>query len=424
MKNVKTTLTRSAFALAVAVVAVSCKKDKVEEPMESSAYRPYHLVMGQGSTGESLTFSQGVTVEKMMNENHTVSFNNFGFEVPSVRTARVYTSNDGLTLYNLNYGGGEVAKFSYKGGQSYQQLLSTSVQAAIGTANPRWTKIDDNNAMLHHVVLNHSYSPDSTYLSSTATIKLAVVNLSSMSLGTVRSFDVPMDSDGGFIFRIDAPVLQNGKLIYGCGKQKMNTTTNATASHLGTDVLSLVVDFPSLTNEQIIRTANGGVKGNTNGYRTPVAHKVENGDIYQVSTSRGLHFLKLVDGQYDASYSFKLDDILGHACQTNGWFYVGNGIGYVPVLNADAGGAATANWDIVRVDLNAQTAVKMDLGQSFWLQQYQWASVIDGKLFMALTPLGGEGRIYIFDPANATAQGFTKGAKLQTGTDAYYLGIF
>lgn len=424
MRNMKTALTRSTLALAVAVAAVGCKKETVEEPIAQSAYRPYHIALGQGSTGESLTFVQGVTVEQMMNENHTIAWNNYGFEVPSVRTARVYASNDGLTLFNLNYGGGEVSKFAYKGGQNYTSLKNTLVSAAIGTANPRWTKIDDNSAMLHHVILNHSYSEDSTYLSTTATIKLAVVNLGDMSLGAVASHSIPMDPDGGFIFRVDAPVLQNGKLIYGCGKQKMNTTTNATASHNGTDVVSLVVDFPTLENKQIIRTSAGGVKGNTNGYRTPVAHQIENGDVYQVSTSRGLHFLKLTNGEYDDSYSFKLDDYLGHACQTNGWFYVGNGIGYVPVLNADAGAAATANWSVVRVDVINKTAVKLDLGQTFWLQQYQWGSVIDGKLFMALSPIGDDGRIYIFDPANDTPQGFTKGAKIKTGADAFYLGIF
>lgn len=425
MKKVFSTVTRLTLVLGVALAATSCKKNKEEEAgVPESAYRPYHMVLGQGSTGESLTFAQGVTVEQMKDENHTIQWVDYGFEIPSVRTARVYTSNDGLTLYNLNYGGGEVAKFNFKGGHNYQQLLNTSVQAAIGTANPRWTKIDDNTAMLHHVVLSHAYDTDSVYQSTTTTVKLAVVNLSNMSLGSVRSFTVPMDADGGFIFRIDAPVVIDGKLFYGCGKQKMNTTTNATASHTGTDVMSLVVDFPSLENETIIRSNAGGAKGATKGYRTPVAHKTENGDVYQVSTSKGLSMLKIVNGAYDENYTFKLDDILGHSCQTNGWFYVGNGIGYVPVLNADAGAASTANWEIVRVDVINKTAVKMDLGQTFWLQQYQWASVIDGKLFMALSPLGGEGRIYIFDPADASANGFTRGAKLKTGDDAYYLGIF
>lgn len=423
MKQVFSTIAK--ITLILGVTLTSCKKDKEEDiVIPESAFRPYHIVMGQGSTGESLTFSQGVTVEQMKDENHIISFNNFGFEVPSVRTARIYTSDDGNTLYNLNYGGGEVAKYRYDGGQKYTKLLTTSVQAAIGTANPRWTKIDDNTAVLHHVVLNHSYTTDSVYQTTTATIKLAVVNLAAMSLGSVRSFPVNMDADGGFIYRIDAPVLQNGKLIYGCGKRKMNTTTNTAVSFDGTDVMSLVVDFPSLENERIIRTNVGGVTGNTNGYRTPVAHRLDNGDVYQVSTSEGLSILKITDNEYDSSYEFKLDELLGHSCRTNGWFYVANGIGYVPVLNADAGSPSSANWDIVRIDIFNRTAIKMNLGQSFWLQQYQWASVIEGKLYMSITPLGGEGRVYIFDPQNATPDGFVQGAKLQTGTDAFYLGIF
>lgn len=425
MKKVFATIARVSMIGGVLVTLNSCKKDKVEDvPEAPSAFRPFHIVLGQGSTAESLTFSQGVTVEQMSDPGFTVSFNNFGFEIPSVRTARMYTSNDGRTLYNLNYGGGEVSKFTYGGGQAYTRVLTTNVQAAIGTANPRWTKIDDNAAMLHHVVLEHTFDNDSNYISTMTTVKLAQVNLNSMTVGSVRSFQIPSDTDGGFVFRIDAPIVQNGKLIYGCGKQKWNASTNAAAAYAGSDVMSIVVDYPSLQNEQIIRTNVGGVKGNTNGYRTPVAHTDEAGDVYQVSTSKGLSFLKISNGVYDEGYEFKLDAIVGHACQTNGWFYVGNGIGYVPVLNADAGPAASANWSVYRVDIYSKTAVKMNLGQSYWLQQYQWSSYINGKFFMALTPLGGEGHIYMFDPTSTSPDAFTKGAKLKTGTDAFYIGIF
>lgn len=416
------------------VTSISCNDDDSNgTPVtpDTSASRVYHLVLGQGSTDESATYSQGATVEEMMNPEKTFSFAGFGFEVPSTRTARVYTSNDGQTLYNLNYGGGAVAKYQYNGGQNYSQLLNTDVQAVMGTTNPRWTKIDDNTAMIHHVQTEKLYDTDGVYLRTKSTIILAAINLQTMSVTQNTSFEFPWNeaeaSQGIFVFRIDAPVISNGKIYYGAGKQKFDPITNANTTMVYADAETLVLDFPSLQNPTTIRsTAITGVAGSTNGYRTPVAHKDENGDIFQLITSGDATIVKIKNGQYDASYgSFNIKTLLGHGAEANtGWFYVGNGIGYVPVLNTDAGNSASSNWHLVRVDLNNKTAVKLDIPFGMWLRQYQWASVIEGKLFMALTPLSGEGNIYIFDPASTSPTGYSVGAKLQTGADAFYLGIF
>lgn len=412
------------------LATISCKKDKVqEEQVEPSAYRPYHLVLGQGSTGESMTYMQGVSVEKMGASDKVFSFSDYGFEVPSVRTARVFSSTNGLNIYNLNYGGGEVSKYSYKSGQEYSLILNTNVQAAIGTANPRWTKVDDNTALLHHVVTENVYDASGTsYERTKATIKIAVVNLSNMSLGAITEFEMPWNASeanqGIHVFRIDAPMIQGGKVFYGVGKRKYDHTTDENVAFDYTDVETLVLDFPSLTNPTTIRTNAGGAKGATNGYKTPVSYLDEYDDLYQISTSNGLNFLKISNGNYDESYTFKVDDILGHTCRSNGWFYVGNGVGYIPVLNADAGSPSTSNWYVVRVDIYNKTAVKMNIPFQMWLQQYQWGSVIDGKFYMALAPLGGEGNVYIFDPQSTSENGFEVGAKLKTGTDAFYIGLF
>src|SRR5690606_23627606 len=227
----------------------SCSEDNNDGPgtPDPSAYRTYHLVLGQGSTDESATYVQGVTVEQMQDPNTTFSFSNYGFEVPSTRTARVYVSNDGETLYNLNYGGGAVAKYTYNGGQRYSLNLNTDIQAVMGTTNPRWTKIDDNYAMLHHVTTLHQYDdPNASspvYERTATTVILALVDLNTMSITSNTSFEFPWNEDesskGVYVSRIDAPVLSNGKLYYGVAKTIYNPSTNATETMVYDDIETL-----------------------------------------------------------------------------------------------------------------------------------------------------------------------------------------
>ncbi|MEP5256084.1 MAG: hypothetical protein ABJQ39_13565 [Winogradskyella arenosi] len=420
---------------ALSLSTFSCSEDDTASATssETSDYRPYHLVIGSSPTGESETYAQGATVEELNDPNKTFTFNGYGQEIPSTRTARLYTSNDGETVYNLNYGGGDIAKYDFIGGQTYNLQLTTDVQAVMGTAYPRWTKIDDNYAMIHNVTTEHIYEdPDdetSPYIKTVATVTLARVELSSMTVVENNSFEYPYneaESNAGiYTFRIDAPVVTNGKLYYGVAKSFYDALTGENGDMVYDHVETLVVDYPSLENETIISSTLA--QGSTNGYRTPVAHKDEIGDTYQLVTSGDVSIMKISNGAYDEAYGkFDIQALLGHNAEANtGWFYVGNGIGYVPVLNTDEGDSESSNWDVVRVDIYNKTAVTMNIPLDLWLRQYQWASVIDGKLYMALASLGGEGKVYIFDPSSTSADGYTTGATLQTGTtDASYIGLF
>ncbi|WP_417444951.1 hypothetical protein [Joostella sp.] len=430
-------LVKVSFLSVFAVSLFSCSSDDssgdpdIVDP-DPSSLRPYHLVLGSSSTGNSATYTQGVTVEQLIDPAVTFSFEGFGFEVPSTRTARVYTSDDGETLFNLNYGGGAVAKYDYESGQNYGLVSNTDIQAVMGTAYPRWTKIDENFAVLQNVITDHVYSDEegTVYERTSAMVTLALMDLRTMTVVENNTFEFPWNeeeaSEGVFVFRIDAPVLSNGKLYYGAAKRVYNPLTAENESLVYEDIETLVVDYPSLNNETTIRTSVDGVAGSTNGYRTPVAHMDEKNDTYQLVTSGDASIVKISNGSYDEAYgSFNIKEILGHNAEANtGWFYVGNGIGYVPVLNTDLGESASSYWDVVRVDVYNKTAVKMNIPLDLWLRQYQWASVIEGKLFMALAPLGGEGNVYIFDPTSTDATGYEVGAKLKTGTDASYIGLF
>lgn len=416
------------FAGAIALIFASC--DATEDPNQegNEAGKAYfHVVMGIGEGGDDGTLAQA----HANLSSGTITFNGFGFEVPSTRTARVYASNDGKFIYNLNYGGGTVAKYAATGGQNYSKVAETNVQYAIGTTHPRWTKVDDDYALLHNITTEHKYSDaaGTLYNYTAATAYLVSINLQqNMSMGAVERFEVPRsqeDIDKNLnVWRIDAPVVHNGKAYYGLAKRKYNPATN-TNSNVAYAATSIVVDYPSLTNPKVISSTVAN--GSTYGYRTPVAHVDEKGDIYQIAGSPSF-ILKIKNGDYDNSFVFSLSEKLGLGVDvaSNGWFYVGNGIGYVPYFDiAKGSGAAAAAWGVARVDLYNGTAIKMNIPGALWLQQYQY-SVLgnDGKFYMALAPVGENGHVYMFDPASTSADGFSKGATLQSAAGQFYIGIF
>lgn len=399
--------------------------DKQNANEDGKAY--YHVVMAIGEGGDDGTLTQAIPDLT----KGTISFDGYGFEVPSTRTARVYASNDGKFLYNLNYGGGTVAKFSVEGGQSYTKINETNVQYAIGTTHPRWTKVDDDAALLHNVITEHKYTDEAgtNYSYTAATAYLVSIDLENkMAMGAVERFEIPRTAEDSaknlHVWRIDAPVVKNGKAFYGVAKRKYNPAT-ATNSNVAYEAMSIVVDYPSLTNPKVITSSVA--KGSTYGYRTPVAHADEKGDIYQIAGSPSF-ILKIKNNDYDNSFVFNLSEKLGLGIQvaSNGWFYAGNGIGYVPYYDiAKGNSAAAAAWGVARVDVYNGTAIRMNIPGALWLHQYQYSvKGNDGKLYMALAPVGTDGNIYIFDPASTSPDGFTTGATLKGAAGQFYIGIF
>ena len=166
-------------------------------------------------------------------------------------------------------------------------------------------------------------------------------------------------------------------------------------------------------------------KGSTQGYRTPVMHVDSKNDIYQI-TAAPSHILKITNGDYDNAYDFDLSAALSMNAGALGWFYVGDGIGYVPFYDIDRGsGSDVAAWGVARIDVYNKTAVKLNLPENLWLYQYQNGVVEDGIFYMAIAPLGGEGNIYMFDVTSDSPDAFTLGARIKTiDTSSAYLGVF
>ncbi|MBX3164499.1 MAG: hypothetical protein KF900_08460 [Bacteroidetes bacterium] len=440
MRSTNRLITVSAVVAALVLPFAACKKkDTTPEdtlPTPTPESRNYHLAFAVDPEGQSATYFLQVSDFKSGNYD----FDNKGFQLASTRTARPYSSPNGQYVYSYDYLGGQV--YSYKAGSGagdYSEADRINPTAAIGSNAARFTKVGDEACLLHVVTSNTTATGIVTEggnfvrrKSMGSFIRIGTNNSDGkLSMGSPAQFEIMLDeaemTSGVYVSRIDAPAVANGKVYYGYARSKMNTSTYAAVnSYTPSDANILVMDYPSFANPKVIRTAKAA--GNTNGYRTPVAHTNESGEVYQMVSSIGkeLKILKLKDGAFDESYEFNLTSALGgDGIASNGWFYAKNGIGYIPYFKPANGAASTPNWYVARIDLVNKTAVKLNLPSNLWLQQYQNSVIKDGKFIMAIVPNDADGNFYIFDPASTSADGFEKGATIKKGgANTAYIGVF
>ena len=370
----------------------------IDNEDEKTSRKYFNVVVGIDVANNGSTYTAAYS--NLSAKDMFISFNGWGFEVPSVRTSYVYTSQAGDFLYNLSYGGGTISKYSVHGGETYSQIKTLDISLAMGTNNPRWTKVNEEYASLHHVVTEHQFEGEE-YTYTNAKIILTPIDLNNFAIvkkddnstGGV-TFDMPRTeediNESLHVWRIDAPVIYNGKAYYGVNKRSYNPETSANVSTSEYNSCAIVVDFPSLENPKVITSSVG--RGSTQGYRTPVGHADEKGDVYQICTSAPTKFLKITNEDYDNSYDFDLSSALGmNSVGANGWFYVGNGIGYIPFYDAElaTGTNVVAAWGVARVDIYNKTAVRLNLPENLWLAQYQNGVIgDDGLFYMAIAPMG------------------------------------
>ncbi len=451
-------LTQKLFVMSlfsVFIITTSCNSDDttkaVPTPIEPSNTRQkFTLALSASPTGETKIYTQTLTD---VSNNITVSYDGVGFEMPSTRTARIFSSKEGNSLFNLDYGGGRIYKFAINGGENFTQEYEKNVEFAMGTAYPRWTKASENSASIHYADGGNAervfdVNDPKKYIRSDVSLRIMSVGLENLSFGSIEEIIIPVSDNDlkpytiniagvdvnhyNYVGRVDAPIIAGDKIYYGMSKSAYNPIDPCSGRGCTKakykNVETLVLDYPSLTNPQIIATDIAA--GATNGYRTPVSHLDEKGDVYQVisvpNNQYDTHILKITNGDYDDSYNFNLSDLLGFNVASNGWFYAGNGIGYVPYANTDASvnWFSDAVWGLARVDLYNKTVVDMNMPDNLWLAQYQNAVTKDGKFYMAITPTGEDGNIYIFDTTSTSPSGYTLGASLKNLAEGTYIGIY
>ena len=328
LSSAKATLMGAAL-LSGALIGCSSDDDRGGMPNPPQGDQSfYNVVFGVSSEGNSGTYAQAL--ENISEGN--ISFDGQGFEVPSVRTARIYGSPSGDFLYNLSYGGGMIYKYKVNGGSNYEQLAETNVQVAMGTAYPRWTVVSKDDALVHTVNTENEYDENDVYTSTYSEAVFQRVGLDNMTLEENNVHVLPTFEDNFHIWRTDNPTIKNGKAYYGVAMRQFNPATGENENPETYKATTMVVDYPSLENVEFIQSENA--QGSTYGYRTPVYHADEAGDIYHLS-SKPSKLLKITNGDYDNAYTLDLAEALGMTeVGANGWFYVGNGIGYVPFYDA------------------------------------------------------------------------------------------
>lgn len=436
------TLTTSAFMAALLLGTISCSSDDKEGTVTPPVVgtKDFQVAYASGSGSQSAVYLQGLNdISK-----GEISFSGKGYQLPSSRTARIFMSEDGKYVYNLNYTVGDLAKYEYKGGQNYVKVGEIDSSKPLGTKTGRFTKINDDLGSVHYITSKPLFTEGDkgTYIRNEMTASIGLFDLKTMTIkpGYQSKIDIRLDAklekEGYHIWRIDSPVISNGKVYYGAGFRKYNAATGKNESSDYTAVL--VFNQNDLTKPKVLFTDK--VKGDTNGYRTPTLYKNERGDILVMANTKTgnkgeTNVIRIVNDKFDTGSVFNLGQALGgKQVSSNGWFYVANGIGYMPYerldeqgiqIGVDADGKPTysSSWGLARIDLNTNSAVDLNVPTGLWLTQYQTSAVKNGVFYIALAPISGKGNIYMFDVKSTSKDG-KKGAAITSGADQYYIGVY
>ncbi len=421
-----------AFAITIIVNLMSCSEDEtsIKDTDQNSLFGVLGTIGGAYYLAETNQLNQG-----------ELSFVNNGTQLEADQAARII--GVGGYVYSLNYGTGLLTQLKPNDAGSYDVIKEINVGLSVGSNTPRYALADDNTIMVYNIVVVPVKNDNDEIIDNTCTLRLASVSLPDLTISNLTEFVIPQSDaakQGGAIgyhpMRVDAPVISGDKIYFGLMHLDMSDPTIPppfrTPKQTGLE--TLVFDFPSITNGTL--ALSDVASGHTNGYRAPSMHVDEKGDVYQtnwfmtansfdLSSGDKTVFTRLRDGKYDGSYLFDVSDALGLSSNIGnvGWFYVGNGIGYMPIQIEDEGNYYTENsWSVARVDLYNEVAVLLNVPKSM-LFTYENGIVVDDKFYMAISPIGGDAYIYEFDPVSTSADGFSKGLKLD-GDNVHIEGVY
>jgi hypothetical protein len=410
--NIKLVKTLSYFfSVITALTMISCTDDEYVEGMaddfeDDLVYaedKTFHII---GAT-PSATYILASDIEKLVNPSVSFPFSSSAFQIQNSVDGKVLTSSSGTYVYTLNTVNGTFYKYKNAGNNNYTLQASLNITYALATNSPNVIKVNDQQALLTNLV-------------GTNKLRLALVNLESFAISFNEELDLPSSSVSGEIVAINSALVKNNKIYLGV--KKMQGTNYA-------PVETLVVDYPSLQRPYFISSNfPTPMVGFTSGENVPTMHMDSNGSIFQIvnvdNTQGVTHIVKINNDAYNPSFKFDLDLLLGEATYAKGWFYVANGVGYVPYLRKSLGNENSNNWAIARVDLYNHTATVLNLPSGLNLKDFRNAIVRNNSLVITLANPGQSGNIYVFDATNPSPEGFKKGASIDAISGGMYLGLY
>lgn len=441
MRNKLFTLGKIAtLAIAIATTLVACKDKEEPEapptpPTPPSGEATFNVLYRVGHDREAnwslQPFSEaGIKVGE-------ISFQGKGYNLRSTRTQQVFSSHNGSVVYVYDQGTGELSKLKPAVGSTevYTKIGNIDTKPALDNVTGNIRLIDDNTAVLYRIISNVTTATVNGEINTTvtSTAVIAKVDLQNLAVNAAetKKFNLPVATTSSTILYVSglgAPILANGKLYFGVAKDEVFRNSGKRTTYSNYPATSLVVNYPAFDG------ANLPTNGNTNGATARPSHiyglsyGVYNNSLYHTTIDGKV--LKITNDSYDSSYVLDLATAAGitESITVTGFFYVNNGIAYANYSPVNDKGRAVgydnAASGVLRIDLNAKTAVKLNVPAKLWLNFYQAAKVHNGKLYMALCPTNTKGNIYIFDPTKTDANGFEKGAALEALGGALYLGVF
>lgn len=428
--------------------STSCSSDdgNTVDPTEPDGQGRWFTIAGAimdetPGNGNGGTVLYSVSEEDAQNPDYEINVFENGYQVKSQRTARLQSSIDGSTMFNIAYGGdigGEFSKYTVGGTNNFIPTGGVVNISQYAGTSPRWVKLFDGDQTGVAVsVTSPQVNEGDTYQYTRGTATVVSIDIENVLISRNSSFELPLlpeeETEGYHIFRLDVPTLNSSKdkLIIGTWMRKTDPETGlidgSDYERLGSK--SVIVDYPSLENPIIITSSVG--HGDTSGYRNFNSFLAEDGNIYQ-ATQRdpdGSHFLRITSAnEYDNSYTLNLDEVLGISnSYIESWRYAGNGIAYV-MYTHDA--ASVSNFNdgqqqsfLARVDLFSKTAEMVDLPYEadMYFFQYQGFALDGDNVYIAVAPVGKNGNIYIL---NSVTGAVTKGAQLLNEPGNHFIGVF
>lgn len=437
-----------AMGVTIAVSTMSCNRDSDTpngsgnggQTATNTTFNIIHRVAGTSAISD-WSFQPLKEAEMKSGE---ITFQNKGYNLAQDRTHQLFSTNNGNTIYVYSSMTRLITKYETNGTTSfYNKVGEIDATPIVGNTFANFKVIDDKNALIYIATPAHQ-TTNGVYSKTVVSLKIGRINLENFSadLKDVKTITLPelpstTDLPNAYIAGIEHPVLVSGKLYFGTRKVGYDPTKTGRAVTIqnenGYYSSTLVLDFPSFNNATLLTSTIGkGASTYPSVFYAPSYAKTNADVIYHANPMKG-NIYKISGGVYDNSYELSLKTALGESSDVwiSGMFYTENNIAYVmyaPAASVLQGGLiyqqGKAVWKIARVDLNAKTAIKMNVAENLWLTFYQSAKYVDGKLYMALCPMTGDGNVYIFDPKKADANGFEKGATLKSAGGAIYLGVF
>ena len=233
MKNQILTLKQVSLALFSLLLITSCSKDEViEDPIVDPVVEVENrwITIAGAAMGDTPGDGNGGTLiyaidsEDAKDPEYSVDVFNNGFIAPSNRTARLQSSEDGTTIFNISYAGdtgGNYTKYTVEGGQTFTPTGSEiSIAPYVGTA-PRWIKLFDGDqtgaavyVSTENIVDDNGTADDVTddvYQYTQATIGVVTLDLQNSRINNFQEHEVSLGDElaaqGYYIGRIDMPTL-------------------------------------------------------------------------------------------------------------------------------------------------------------------------------------------------------------------------